>query len=440
MPENVLTGKSAAKEVKAKLGLLNALNTFVVFVLLAVILSYLYEPVGRAMSFLPELSVAVIILIATVLTLLSVTLSRIFAVQVVRSIERYSNLLKNVLNVTSEIKDEIYGDILLEKIMEHSIELTGSEAGSILLDEGGALVFKTVKGSQAGELVGKKVPLDKGVGGWVLQHSEPVMISDVSQDKRFDSHMDELTGFSTRSILSVPLRTKDRTIGVIELLNKSDGNYLDRDLELVSYLADQAAISIERAKFYEDQRNFEIQFTDILLDTLDRLMPDKRGHSKRVASYCSVVARSLRMSDERARKLYYASLLHDLGFIRIAQNRFADADMFRQHPTIGYEMLAAVNFYSDIAPFVLCHHERYDGGGYPSGLQGAKIPLEARIIAVAEAFDSMTSNHSYKQALGFEVAIEELKKHAGTQFDPAVVEHFAANISEAEVRGRYALE
>ncbi len=434
MAEPTITGETAAKEIRSKLGIVNALTTFVVFTLLAVIIRSLYEPVGQYLDFLPDLSVAVIILIVAILTLVSVSFSRVFSKQVVTSIENYHRNLDSVLDITKEIREEIYGDILLEKIMDHSLEITDSEAGSILMREGNELVFRIVRGSKAKELTGKTVPTDKGVGGWVLQHQTAVFIHDVTQDERFDTHIDDTTGFRTRSILCVPMKRKNKTIGVIELLNKMNGKYSRRDIEMVSYLADQAAISIERAQFYEDQRNYEIHLTDIMLDTIDRFVPEKRGHSKRVARYASIIARSIDMPDERARRLYFACLMHDIGFVKIPRDRFSDREAFTQHSKIGFDMMSPINFYKDIAPFILHHHERFDGKGYPDGLEGTKIPLESRIIAIAEAFDAMSSKNSYvKPPLDFQAAIGELRKKSGTQFDGTLVEHFVSNVTQAAI-------
>jgi HD-GYP domain-containing protein (c-di-GMP phosphodiesterase class II) len=135
------------------------------------------------------------------------------------------------------------------------------------------------------------------------------------------------------------------------------------------------------------------------------------------------------MSEEEKKRLYFASLLHDVGFLRIRADESYQREQFMKHPVIGYEMISPINFYADVAPFILYHHERYDGLGYPKRLKGEAIPLESRIIAIAEAFDAMVNETSYKVPLDFHSAVEELKRNAGTQFDFWLVDVFSSNIT-----------
>ena len=422
--------ESATAEVRKKIRLLNLLVSFVTVTLLFVILRYLYGPLRQLLSFLPDTSMVVIVLFAMVVATAGLYVSKVLSGQVISKIEDYGKRLDSILTITRDIREEIYGDILLDKIMGCSLAITGSDAGSILLREDDTLVFEIVKGIKAGELPGKSIPKDTGVAGWVLLHGEPLMVEDVAKDDRYNPTIDAFTGYQTKSMLCVPLKTKAATIGVIELVNKKQGLYDDRDLEMLTYLADHAAISIERARFYDDQRNYEIHLTDILLDTIDRFLPEKRGHSRRVATYANTIAKALGMQEEKKRRLYFASLLHDIGFIRIPPEKAFEKEAFVLHPVIGYEMLHPITFYKDVAPYILYHHERFNGGGYPKDLRGDAIPLEARIIAIAEAFDSMVSKLSYRVPIDFDIALGELMKNKGGQFDPDLVDLFVRDIKE----------
>jgi HD-GYP domain-containing protein (c-di-GMP phosphodiesterase class II) len=418
---------SLIKEVKSKIRLLNAIAAFIIITLLAVILRYLYQPVSEAMDFLPDLSISLILVIIIVLTILGFYMWRAVSKQIISNIERYRDRLDQILTITRDLREEIYGDILLGKIMDYSLSMTQSDAGAILLMEKNNLVFKVIRGDKADSLMNKSMPRGKGIAGWVAENGKILRITDAANDKRFNAEVDAVTGDQARSILCVPLIMKTGVVGVIELLKKQ-GFYSAKDEEIISYLADHAAISIDRARFFEDQKNYEIHVTDILLDAIDSQIPEKAGHAKRVAEFSNIIARAVNMSEDRRKKLYFACLLHDVGFLKIKSEDIFRPDGFKQHPVIGYEMIKPINFYADIAPFILYHHERYDGLGYPAGLTGEEIPLESRIIAIAEAFDSMVSSTSYKIPVDFNSAIKELNRNAGTQFDFWLVEVFVSNV------------
>lgn len=422
--------KIATEEIRKTLRLLNLLIAFVILSLLFVIVRYLYSPFYHFLSFLPDTSMVLIVLLAVGLVVVGLYLSRVLSGQIIRKIEDYGERLDRILSITREIREEMYGDILLDKIMKCAMTITGSDGGSILLVDEDRLVFKTVKGFKEEEYPGKSIPKETGIGGWVLHHGEAILIGDVTKDKRYDASIDEFRGFQPGSLLCVPLKTRASIIGVIELLSKQQDFYSVRDIEVISYLAEQTAASVEMTRFYDDQRNYEIHLTDILLEAIDRFMFQKQGHPKRVAQYANSVARALNMPEERKRRLYFASLLHDIGFLKISTEKSMEKEAYTMHPVIGYEMLKQINFYKDIAPYVLHHHERYDGKGYPENLKGNDIPLESRILAIAEAFDSMASRTTYKGSVNFDTALQELLKNKGGQFDPELVDLFVREIKQ----------
>ena len=426
--------KSIITEIKQKIRLFNAVTTFVIIVLLAIIVRYLYKPVSKALDFLPDISVTIIVVIVLCLTFIGLYISMLVSRQTVQSIEKYSRRLDHILHITRDLREEIYGDILLNKIMEYSLSITNSDASSILLIENDSLIFKKVKGKRADEFFGTSIHKGKGIVGWVAEHGQPVRIENAKNDERFDPDVDGIAGQQVSTLLCVPLMTKTGVVGVIELLNKKGGFYSAREEEMITYLADQAAISLTRAQFYEDQKNYEIHFTNILLEAIDTQIAEKMGHSKNVAKYSNIIARALNMSEQERKWLYFASLLHDIGFLKIRAEDSFKPEEFRKHTIIGYDMISPINFYEDIAPFILYHHERYDGRGYPAGLKGDVIPLGARIIAIAEAFNAMVSETSYKVPIGFDAAIEELKINAGSQFDPELVKVFVQNITLEHLR------
>lgn len=157
-----------------------------------------------------------------------------------------------------------------------------------------------------------------------------------------------------------------------------------------------------------------------------------KGHSDRVADIAAAIAAGVGFSRREQERIHTAGHLHDIGKIGIPDNVLLkpgrlnneEYDIIKLHPQIGYDILQKVTIFRPIAGIVLHHHERWDGCGYPGGLQGEDIPLGARIIAIADAYDAMTSARSYRQRISSEQAIAEIKRCAGTQFDPALVKIF----------------
>ncbi len=419
-------------QIRKRILTVNVIICVVILTLLGINFRYVFPPIISFISYLPEVSVPIVVAAIFFLCAMGLYLSIQLSRETIRIIQDYSNRFERMLSITRDLREEIYGDILLEKIMDYALSITHSEAGSLLLlDEKKNLVFKIVRGEKAPQLLGTVVELGKGITGSVALEGKPLCVSDVKENKQFNPQYDAMTGFETKSILCVPLKTKSGVVGVLAVLNKEGGHhYRQRDEEILGYLAEQAAISILKTKFVEDQKNYEIHLTDLLLETIDFQQPEKKGHALRVARYSNVLAKALNMSMEEKKRLYFASLLHDVGFLKIDLDEAYKKDVFMQHPVIGYEMIRPITFYAEIAPFILHHHQQYDGNGYPpSELKGADIPLEARIIAIAEGFDAMTSALSYKVPVSYEDALEELKQKAGNQFDPRLVDLFISNIT-----------
>lgn len=429
---------SVVNEIRKKTRLLISIVGFVIATLLIIVAGYMFKDVLSFTEYLPEISITITVGIVFFLSLLGLYISIMISRKTVRIIKDYSGRLERILEITSDLRNEVHSDILLNKIMDYALSITRSEAGSILLadkDNEDKLTFKVVSGEKASNLIGTSVEKGKGITGLVYETGNPVRIHDAYKNKRFNPEVDERTGFQTYSLLCVPLKTKHGIMGVLELLNKKNGHpYRDRDEEIIVYLAEQAAISIISATFVEDQRNYEIHLTEMLLEAIDFQVPEKKGHARRVAKYSNMIAKGLNMTEEEQKRLYFACLLHDVGFLKIKSDEIFRKEEFQKHPIIGYEMIKQINFYAEIAPIVLHHHERYDGYGYPSQLKGENIPLEARIIAIAEAFDSMVSQTTYRVPVSFNEAKEELQRNSGSQFDSELTEIFLENIAPEHVK------
>lgn len=173
-----------------------------------------------------------------------------------------------------------------------------------------------------------------------------------------------------------------------------------------------------------------------IINTLHEKNKREEQHSHRVSEYCNLLGKAMNLPDGEIQELKTVGLLHDIGKVAIDENilnkpgKLTDEEWkeIKRHPEIGYRILSSVNDMAEMSEYVLAHHERWDGKGYPKGLKGEQIPLKSRIIAIADAFDAMISERSYRSALSKEIAVEELIKNAGIQFDPELVKIFIEKI------------
>jgi putative nucleotidyltransferase with HDIG domain len=194
-------------------------------------------------------------------------------------------------------------------------------------------------------------------------------------------------------------------------------------------------------KKVKDLQEQFIGLLQALSQTIDARDPHTRGHSVQVCQYALAIGAELGFSPHRLERLEIAALLHDIGkigveaFILSKPAPLGELEMaaIRLHPLLGVRILESIEQLADIIPIIRHHHERYDAGGYPDGLRGDQIPLEARILTVADSFDAMSSNRPYRKALSPQEAIQELREKAGTQFDPQIVEAFCAAFAKGKI-------
>jgi putative methionine-R-sulfoxide reductase with GAF domain len=419
MGGNGIDTNAAIAEIRTRLKLVNQLHTFVAFVLFAVIVGFLFEPVSGLLDFLPKMSLNIIVLIALVLMLAGSYMTRMLNRHIYRTVTDFNAKLEAVLHASKEITEEMHGDLLFAKIIDFSLLLTGSEAGSVLTLEGDNLVYSVAKGEGIPDVTGWSIPLSEGLPGWVAEQATPLYIEDMSRSAGFYSSLDWVAEYKTRNALCVPLVTRNGVVGVVELLNKREGTYDEKDLDVAQYMAGQAAASIERSRKAEDDHNYQVHMTDILVDAIDYLVPSRKNHSREVARYTNILSRGLDLTDEEQRQLHFAALLHDIGYIRAVPAAGPGEAELDSHSRFGHDILKEINLYRDIAPVVLHHHERFDGTGYPDRLSGADIPLGSRIIAVAQAFYEASELGGNKDE-----RFSALRQRGEAELDPYLVDSF----------------
>ncbi|SFR02828.1 HD-GYP domain-containing protein [Desulfoscipio geothermicus] len=348
--------------------------------------------------------------------------------------------LEALLNITSVLHSTLDLEEAITIVLDQVMNLFGAEAGTLwlLTDERDAVIPLVARGPKADSLRGLKLKRGEGLAGQVIETRQPVLVEDVTKDARWAGRFDSDTGFVTRSMLVVPLIAKEgRVMGSLQLINKKTGElFHQNDLRLCMAVADQAGTIIHNSRLYTYQSKLLPSVIKSINAAVDARTPYTINHSYKVSRYSVLLAEKLGLEGEDLETVERAALFHDIGKINLPDrvlNALGPLDekgwrLMKRHPAIGAKIIYQMEpkpMLRQVWAGTLYHHERYDGTGYPAGLKGEDIPRVARIIAVADAFDAMTSERPYRVALSFHQAAEELIKHAGTQFDPELAHIFA---------------
>jgi HD-GYP domain-containing protein (c-di-GMP phosphodiesterase class II) len=339
--------------------------------------------------------------------------------------------LEHLMELSEYVNSTLNLNTLFDKILEISTDTLAAEAGSIMMldEEKQELKFSAATGTKAEKLKDIRVPVGEGIAGWVAREGKSVLIADAQNDPRFFRKADHKTEFKTRSVIAVPLKTKDKLIGVLEVLNKKNNEpFNDDDVSMLEALSNQAAVAVENAKLYANVRELFLNTVRSLAAAIETKDLYTRGHSERVTMFSELIARELGFSGEETENLNLAGLLHDIGKIGIDESILrkpskltpAEFGEIRKHPEYAANILATIPQLRHIIPSIKHHHERYDGNGYPAGLRGEDIPYFSRILAIADTFDAMNSSRPYRAALPFSVCLAEIERCSGTQFDPEI--------------------
>jgi len=356
-----------------------------------------------------------------------------------RRVDQFTTLieLSRMLNSTLEPQ------AVRRRAMEAATHLLDCEVGSLLLldKERQELFFEVALGEKGEQVKEIRLALGEGIAGWVAQHDKPVRINDCASDPRFAKKVDKSVDFVTRTMVCVPVRMRGEVIGVLEGINRRTGHFTEDDVELLFALAAQVAIAIDNARLFAELRRTFLETAEALAEAIDLRDPYTGGHTRRVVRYSLATARRLGVGGPDRETLRFSAILHDIGKIGVEDDilrkpgKLTEEEMaqMREHPDRGCAILSHIDFFHEAMPGLRSHHERHDGKGYPDRLTGEAIPLLARIIAVADTFDAMTSDRPYRKGLPHEVALEEIRRCAGSQFDPEVAEAFLAAYEAGEI-------
>ena len=351
--------------------------------------------------------------------------------------------LKSLIKLTCLVSSSLDPSIIRKRSILAATRLLNAETGSLLLmdEDAGELYFEVALGDKSGKLKKLRLKRGQGIAGWVAERKEALIVHDAQNDERVFHDADRVSGFTTRNLVCVPVKSGPRSLGALQVINKKEGDFDEDDLEVLQAFSNQVAIAIENAGLYERLRDTFIGTVEGLADIIEKRDPYTGGHTRRVREYSMLIGMALGFDGPEMEKLHLSAALHDIGKIGVPDNVLLkqgeltpeEFKVMSTHPGTGAEMLGRIQQLRELVENVRSHHERPDSTGYPDGIAGEAIPLISRIIAVADAFDAMTSNRPYRRAMTFEEAFKELRSCAGTQFDGNVVEAFTTLWNEGEI-------
>lgn len=348
-------------------------------------------------------------------------------------LERRIDELSVLFEISQSLTSTLELDQVLDSIVNFSMEMMHALRCELrLLDPTGNLLeVKASRGLSKSFLEATPVRVGEGIIGAVVSQKLPISVVDIRKDPRI-KYRSLVKREKLAGLLAVPILQRGNPIGIITVYTSKPRDFTQNEIDLLSTFASQASIAIDNARLYAKMQDQYLSMVMALAAAIEAKDAYTHGHSQKVMEYAVKIGRELKLRDNEVQTLRYAGLLHDIGkigikdFILSKQGTLTKEEIqeLRNHPMYGALIMEQVDFLKDIAPLTLYHHERYDGSGYPLGLKGKDIPMGARILAVADTYDSMIADRPYRKALPFDHVVKEMKKVAGSQLDPQVVEIF----------------
>ena len=339
------------------------------------------------------------------------------------------SLLRLLLDAGRQFNSALAFDEIVQVVMDRVIAELRAERGALfVLNEDGVLSLASARGIDHREIAGSDFAVSRGLLDQVVSTREGVLTSNAMLDPRFAA-FGSVSLHALRSILCVPVLFRGTLTGLLYVDNRiRDGLFDEGSLKLLQAIAEQAAGAIENARF--DRMRREVIM--VLANAIEARDAYTGGHVERVCGYSLATGRQLGLSSAEMHELEACAILHDVGKIGVPDAVLhkpgkltpEERVVVEAHATLGGELVAPIGVSGRVKRGVAEHHEKFDGTGYPAGKRGTDIELYARIVAVADTWDAMTTDRPYRAALSAAVAAAELRRCAGTQFDPAVVEAF----------------
>lgn len=358
-------------------------------------------------------------------------------------LERKIDEISVLFEISQALTSTLMIDEVLDSIVNFSMEMMHALRCELRLLEptGTWLEVRAARGLSKSFLTSTPIKVGEGILGSVISEKRPISVVDARKDPR-TKYLSVVKRERLAGLLSVPIMQRGNPIGIITLYTSKPRDFTQNEIDLLTTFASQASIAIDNAQMYAKMKEQYLSMVMALAAAIEAKDAYTHGHSKKVMEYAVKIARRLELSEEEVDTIRYAGLLHDIGKIGIKDVILGKKDKLtpdelaelRRHPNYGATIMEQVELLREIAPLTLYHHEKFDGNGYPMGLKGDSIPIGARILAVADMFDSMIADRPYRKAYPYDHVIREMKRVAGTQLDPQLVDIFLDILKEEDAQ------
>jgi len=355
--------------------------------------------------------------------------------------ERRLRVLQGLRSIDSAISNSLDRDVSLQVVLDQSISQLEVDAAAVLLFDPHlqTLEFAVGKGFKTSLINETTLRLGEGYSGRAAITRDIVRLPELPRGEMSFSREELVAAESFRSFFAVPLVAKGKIKGILEVYQRNPYQPSEEWMDLMTTLAGQAAIAIDNAELFEklQKANTELSLAyDNTLEgwakTLELRDIETEGHSRRVTKMTIELARRLGVREDDLVHVYRGALLHDIGKMGIPDRilhktgPLIDEEwaLMKQHPTMAYNLLSQIAYLQPACEIPYSHHERWDGSGYPRGLEGEQIPLSARIFAVVDVWDALRSDRPYREAWSDEKTLSYIKDKTGKEFDPRVVKEF----------------
>jgi putative nucleotidyltransferase with HDIG domain len=277
-----------------------------------------------------------------------------------------------------------------------------------------------------------------GFSSKILKSNLDIRTFDAIGSDKIVTRSDFLDQSGKTLLITVNIEESSRVIIALGNYNKGPSQYEENFIRLAHSFQNLIKTYYMNREYLDLQSRYMTDIIFSLIEFLEIYDPYTKGHSVNVANFSKTIAKAMQLDPDLIDKIYWAGLLHDIGKLIIPQeilnkNGKLTSDEYQQikeHPVTAYKIMKSSHALKDISQFILSHHERFDGTGYPNQLKGNDIPLESRILAVADSFEAMTSERPYRAPMTIKLAIDELIKYSGTQFDSNIVQVFLSELEK----------